>query len=191
VTAVPAITSARLELVSMSPAFLEALLDGRREDAGAHIGVDLPPEWPDEHDRGFLALRLGQMRRDPAVQEWLVRAVALRNPARAMIGHAGFHGPPGVNERRRADGVELGYTIFPEYRRRGYATETVTALMAWAERAHGVRYFVASVSPDNAPSLAVVRKLGFEHVGEHWDEEDGLEWEFALERPQTATIPVT
>ena len=44
-----------------------------------------------------------------------------------------------------------------------------------------MRVFVASVAPDNEPSLAIVRKLAFEHVGEHWDEEDGRELEFRLE----------
>jgi RimJ/RimL family protein N-acetyltransferase len=37
---------------------------------------------------------------------------------------------------------------------------------------------IASVSPENAPSLAVIRKLGFEQTGEQWDEEDGLELVF-------------
>ncbi len=45
----------------------------------------------------------------------------------------------------------------------------------------GIRVFVASITPDNEPSLAIVRKLGFVHVGEHWDDEDGRELEFRLD----------
>jgi RimJ/RimL family protein N-acetyltransferase len=41
---------------------------------------------------------------------------------------------------------------------------------------------VLSVSPENAASLAVVRKLGFERTGERMDEEDGLEHVFELRR---------
>jgi L-amino acid N-acyltransferase YncA len=46
--------------------------------------------------------------------------------------------------------------------------------MSWAET-NGVRRFVASVSPSNTPSLALVAKTGFRKIGEHIDSEDGLE----------------
>ena len=36
----------------------------------------------------------------------------------------------------------------------------------------------ATVSPDNAASLAVIRNGRFVHVGEQWDDEDGLELVF-------------
>jgi ribosomal-protein-alanine N-acetyltransferase len=166
----------------MSPSFIEAALDGRREKAAALAGIELADEWPGEDDRGLLKLRLRQMHADPAVQEWLVRAVTLRRAGRPMVGHAGFHGPPGTNATGRADAVELGYTVFPDHRGRGYATEVAEAMMDWAAREHAIRRFMASVSPENAPSLAIVRKLGFEQTGEQWDELDGLELVFELER---------
>jgi [ribosomal protein S5]-alanine N-acetyltransferase len=121
------------------------------------------------------------MRREPASREWLVRALVLRAEKR-MVGHAGFHGPPGVNGRAKADALELGYTVFHGFRGRGYATEAAGALMDWAAETHGVRRFVASVAPANHASLAVVRKLGFVQTGDQWDEEDGLELVFELER---------
>ena len=163
----------------LSPAFLEALLAHRLDDAGALAGTVVPAGWPDDHDRRFLELRAAQMHDEPARQQW-VRAVVLRQPDRPMVGHAGFHGPPGTNGARKPGALELGYTIFEPFRGRGYATEAATALMAWARAAHGVRHFIASVSPDNAPSLAVVRKLGFVETGRQWDEEDGEELVFEL-----------
>ncbi len=178
---VPPIRSERLELVSISADFIEALLDSRRDDAAAELGIAPPGEWPGRHE-GFLRLRLRQMREDPAVQPWLARALTLHgDDRRPFVGFAGFHGPPGVNALRRADAVELGYEVQPDFRRRGYATETVEALMRWAREENDIRAFVASIAPKNVPSVAIVRKLGFAHVGEHWDEEDGLEHEFLLE----------
>ena len=77
-----------------------------------------------------------------------------------------------------AGALEVGYTIFEAYRGRGYATEAVAALIAWAGHEHGVLHFFAAVAPDNAPSLAVVARLGFVRSGEQWDDEDGLEHVF-------------
>jgi RimJ/RimL family protein N-acetyltransferase len=98
----------------------------------------------------------------------------------AMIGHAGFHGPPGVNGPAAADAVEIGYSIFEPWRGRGYATEVARALIDWAHRERGITRVIASVSPENAPSLVIVRKLGFVQTGELWDDEDGLELVFEL-----------
>jgi RimJ/RimL family protein N-acetyltransferase len=98
-----------------------------------------------------------------------------------MIGHAGFHGPPGVNAIKDADAVEVGYMILEPYRRRGYATEVVRTLLDWASREHGIQRFIASISPGNEASLALVRRLGFREFGRHWDEEDGEELEFELQ----------
>ena len=53
------IRSERLELVSLSPDFIDALLAERRSDAEAAATLTLPDEWPDAHDRGFLNFRLG------------------------------------------------------------------------------------------------------------------------------------
>jgi len=175
---VASIQSARLELVSMSLPFVEAVLGGERDRAAALIGFPLPDDWPGENDRP-LRYRRQQMHEDPSTQPWLLRAIVLREPAGVIVGHINFHGPP---DARGA--VEVGYTILPEHRRRGYATEAAEALFAWATREHGIRHFIASVSPENAPSLAVVRRLGFRQTGVQWDEEDGEELVFALVRDQ-------
>ena len=180
------VTSERLELVSMSPQFIEALLAGRRDEAVAEGGFTFPESWPDAHDRGFLNFRLRQMRERPENQEWYVYAVVLPEGERPMIGHAGFHGPPGANAVKAADAVEVGYSVFVPYRRRGYATEVVRALIGWASREHGIRRFIASISPENEPSLALASRLGFRHIGQHWDEEDGEELEFELRLTESA-----
>jgi len=155
-------------------------VSGRRPEAETELGAAIPPGWPDEHDAGFLRLRLEQARRDSSANEWLARGLVLRETGE-LVGHAGFHGPPGVNGPQRSDAVEVGYTVFPSFRGRGLATEAAAGLIDWARRAHGLRAFVASVAPGNDASLAIVRKLGFRQTGEQWDEEDGLELVFLLE----------
>jgi [ribosomal protein S5]-alanine N-acetyltransferase len=174
------ITSDRLELILLSPQAVEALLEGRPADAESELDASIPAGWPDEHDAGFLRYRQRQLERAPQAQPWLVRAIVLRDPVRTMIGHAGFHGQPGVNGKQDREAVELGYTIFEPHRGRGYATEAAQALMEWAFAEKGIRRFIASVAPTNDPSLAIVKKLGFVQSGEQWDEEDGLELVFEL-----------
>jgi len=162
----------------MTPAFLDAVLAGRREDAARELACSLPDGFPDDHDRGFLGLRQRQMHERVEFETWCPFAIVQEG---AMIGHAGFHGPPGVNAIRDPGAVELGYTVFEPHRGNGYATEAVRALLELAET-RGIHRFVLSVSPENAPSLAIVHKLGFVHTGEQMDEEDGLELVFELER---------
>ena len=95
-----------------------------------------------------------------------------------MVGHIGFHGDPKAVGR-----AELGYSVVPQYRRSGYATEAAQAMMDWAAAAHGVKQFFVSISPDNAASLAMAATLGFKQIGQQVDDEDGLEYVFELARP--------
>ena len=173
---VPTIRSARLDLVSMSPAFLRASLDGRLDEAARLLGAALPSDWPGDRER-TVRWRLEDLAANPSAQPWLLRAIVLRETERRMIGHTGFHDAPGPEGR-----VEVGYSVWPEYRRRGYALEAVEALFAWAGREHGIRRFVASVGLWNEPSLGLVRQLGFVQTGVQLDEYDGEELVFELDR---------
>ena len=163
----------------MTPEFIEAVLDGRQEAAARLLGIEVPEEFPSEGEKGFLGLRLRQMREDERFRTWCPHAIVLGGQ---MIGHAGYHGPPGVNSTNDPDAVEFGYRIFPPYRGRGYATEAARMLMDLAEERASIRRFVLSVGPQNEPSLAIVRKLGFTQTGEQMDEEDGRELVFELRR---------
>ncbi len=147
-------------------------LEGRRAEAADALGAALPDDWPGDLER-LLQLRLRQVRADPAVQPWLLRAMVRRTPSRLMVGYIGFHGAPSPR-----GSVEVGYTVLAEHRRQGYAFEAAVALLGWAGDAHGIRHVVASVSPKNGPSLALVRKLGFTQTGTQWDDVDGEELVF-------------
>jgi RimJ/RimL family protein N-acetyltransferase len=173
---VPMIQSKRLELVSMGPAFLRASLEDRPDEAARLLDAAVPPDWPGDRAR-VVRWRLEEITTNPDAQPWLLRAMVLREPERRMIGHVGFHDPPGPERK-----VEVGYSVWPEYRRQGFAQEAVEALFAWAEHEHGIRRFVASVGPWNAPSLGLVRKLGFVQIGVQMDEYDGEELVFELTR---------
>jgi RimJ/RimL family protein N-acetyltransferase len=168
------ISSDRLDLVSMTPQFLEASLAGDREKASNILGLAVPAEWFEE--TWLMQLRLDDLRSDAELQPWLLRAVGLRASG-TMIGHIGFHTAPGPDYLRdlAPGGVEMGYTIFPAYRKRGYAREACAAMMDWAQHVHGVQRFVLSISPGNTPSLRIAQHFGFQQIGSHVDEKDGEE----------------
>ena len=159
----------------MSSEFMRASLAGDVVLASLLISAELPLRWPGRTGR-TMRYRLEQLSGDPSSQPWLLRAMVLREPVRRVIGHIGFHGPPGSDRR-----VEVGYTVDADYRRQGFAFEAVQALFAWANAEHDVCHFRASIAPENAPSLALAHKLGFVQTGSQWDEEDGEELVFELE----------
>jgi RimJ/RimL family protein N-acetyltransferase len=164
-----------VRLHPLDTATLQALIAQDLDAARAAAGVPLPEDFL--ADTWLWTLRLGQLIGEPECAPWLVRAVVVAGGphAGAAVGHAGFHGPP--DERGM---VEVGYRIVPEHRRKGYARAALGELLAFAE-AHGARIARASISPDNAASLALASSYGFVRTGEQVDEIDGLELQF--ERP--------
>ena len=160
----------------MTPEFMDALLAGRRAEAEEVLGIALPVEPLDAAVKRFLGRRIALAER--VHMAMLARAI-IRREGGVLVGNIGFHGEPGVNAAGDGSALEIGYGILPEHRRQGYATEAVDALVGWA-RTQGIDHFVASVAPDNVPSLAIIRKLGFVRTGQHIDPEDGLEHVFEL-----------
>ena len=69
------------------------------------------------------------------------------------VGFAGIHEPPSHPE------PELGWVLFEEGRGKGYATEAATAARDWWY-ARGETRIASNIDRDNAPSIAVARRMG-------------------------------
>ncbi|MBN9662532.1 MAG: GNAT family N-acetyltransferase [Acidobacteria bacterium] len=178
------IRTRRLNLTLMPEEFLEASAAGQWIEAARMLGGTIPPEWWLERD--LVALRLADLRSDARYQPWALRAMMHRE-SKVMVGFCGFHtmpNPPYL-ESWATEAVEFGYTVFPGFRNKGFATEAAQGLMRWASRQQGVKRFVVSISAANAPSAAVARKLGFTRVGVRMDPVDGLEEVYLSEAPRT------
>jgi RimJ/RimL family protein N-acetyltransferase len=76
-----------------------------------------------------------------------------------LVGSGGFKGRPDPD-----GSVEIGYSMVEEFQGRGYATEAVRALAAWAFAHPGVSQVVAETMPGNTGSLRVLEKIGFRPV---------------------------
>lgn len=185
---VPApVASRRLVLTVLPPAALSAIVANRLDEASGIAGCDVAGFPADE--RGIAALRLNDLDRDPLYLPWSLRAICLE-PARRFVGYFNFHSRPDPDYLRDLvrDAVELGYFILPEFRRQGLAEEATLAMMDWAARTQGISRFVVSISPDNAPSVAMHAKLGFKRIGGHVDEVDGYEDILLLTRDSAGSM---
>lgn len=145
----------RLELRALAPA-AAAALPGDRGRAARELGATLPASWPGPDLLDLLAALPGEDRFD----ELFGPRVMVERHSQTVVGDLGFHAPPG------ADGsVEIGYSVIPERRGRGYAGEAVGALVAWALARPEVDAVVAGCDPGNLASIRVLERAGFARRG--------------------------
>lgn len=174
------IVTARLELTTFTLRAMRATLVTDLARVAEELDAEVPPDLR-ERLGDLFAMRIDQVVADPASIAWLARALVLTHPTaggRRVIGSVGFHAPPAGTP----PWVEIGYHVEPHFRRRGYATEAVRAMLDWAAE-QGINRFRASVAPTNAASLATIAGFGFGQVGTQWDEIDGEELVFETDWP--------
>ena len=148
--------TARLELRPLSAEAAAALpLD--RENAAQLLGAKLPPDWPQEELVDLLPGQAALGPRDEPFGIWVI----IERETGTVVGDAGFLGRPD------ADGlVEIGYSVVPAARRRGFATEAAGALVTWALRRRRVRAVLAVCERDNLPSVRTLERVGFARTTE-------------------------
>ncbi len=79
-----------------------------------------------------------------------------------ILGNCGvFHSYRGLGTDFD-DKPEAGWILGPDHGRQGFAHEAMSAALAWFDEVHGPRKVVCMIHPDNAPSISLARKLGFE-----------------------------
>ena len=66
----------------------------------------------------------------------------------------------GLIRRDGLDAVDIGFAYLPDFRGLGYGFEAGAAVLAHAHDDLGLRRVVAVTSPDNAASMALLRKMG-------------------------------
>ncbi|MEQ9638061.1 MAG: GNAT family N-acetyltransferase [Devosia marina] len=92
-----------------------------------------------------------------------------------FIGRAGYGIYPRTGE------PEIGYALFEEYHGVGYATEAASGLRDWIFRETDAPHFIGFADTRNAPSLAVLKKIGMEET--HVEvEPNGLTCQFHIYR---------
>jgi len=91
---------------------------------------------------------------------WYAVRSADREGPRALVGGAGYFGLPD-----EAGTVEVGYSVLPEWQRRGYASEMVQTLVEHAFTFTHVKQIIAHTTEANPASIAVLLRCGFHRAG--------------------------
>lgn len=169
------VATARLRLRALALDEVRLLVRGERAALGERLGAVVPAAWPGERLASGLPGIAEHMAALGGDERWVwvvvapgsaamasptsvsaARASAVASPApAAVIGDIGFHGPV-----TGSPSIEIGYILLPGARGRGYATEGVAALVAWALARPGVARVTARIAPGNAASLRVAKKVG-------------------------------
>lgn len=146
----------RLELKPLTSQAAAALSENQ-DEAARILGATFPAGWPQPDLLGILALRPPSSPEAERFGVW----VMIERDSRSVVGDIGFKGPPGDMGR-----IEIGYSVIPSRRRRGYAKEAARALIDWALSEPKVRVIVADCHPGNVPSIRTLERVGFHRTGE-------------------------
>ena len=153
----PSIYTARLELRVGNRDTYNIPFDDSEALARA-LGVDVPDNWPVEnYDDECLVWWRKVLDRDAAAEPWLLRYFIERE-SNVLVG---FGGGGEVK-----DGAwTIGYSVLPQFRRRGYASEATAALIAQAFEHEEVERIIAETYPELVASIGVMEKNGFRFAG--------------------------
>ena len=75
---------------------------------------------------------------------------------RTSVGDLCFKGEP--DEKGE---IEIGYGTYDEHRQKGYMTEAVGGMLAWAGEQKGVRSMMAETEVSNSGSMKILQNNGF------------------------------
>ena len=156
--------TARLELVAARVEHLDAELEGADRLKNL-LGAEVPPSWPpgeyDRHAVAYFRDRLSEGGEAVAVwYVWYAIMPAAAGSGATLVACGGYFGPPSPDGT-----VEVGYSVVPEWRRHGYATELVQALTKRAFDTPEVRRILAEADVDNVASIGVLARCGFRRMG--------------------------
>jgi RimJ/RimL family protein N-acetyltransferase len=153
---IEALSTARLDLEPLREAHAELLVDLFLDD---RVWTYLPHLRP--ADRAAVHARLARWLAPPppempealAFENW----VGFQRATRAVVGT--------FQATIVRDGsATVGYIVFPEHWRRGFAVEAMSAVCDHLRDAHAIRRIIADMDRRNDGSAAVARRLGMVEV---------------------------
>lgn len=155
------IRTPRMELIACTASLLKAEANDS-ESLSMLLGAEVSPSmgWPPDIWGDALEEFLERLERYPELSGWLSWYWVLDDGGkRVLAGCGGFTGAPFNGE------VMIGYSLVEPYRRLGYGSEAVSALVNWAFAHRQIQRVIAETFPDNFASIRLLEKCGFEYAG--------------------------
>ena len=171
------VRTARLELRPLNAESVDALLAGDGERLGRLTGARFRTPVPPPYMAEALPVVHERLRTRPEETPWW-NWLAVERDSGEAVGSVAFGGP--VNPE---GAVLVGYAIYAEYEGRGYATEAVKAMVAWAFGQPGVREVRALAPVWNTPALRVAENVGMRPVASEEDDDVGEVLLYAVNAP--------
>lgn len=152
------LTAKRLALLALDRELAALQADSHSAFFNA-IAVMHEPVWPPApFEPGALGWAAKNLAHDPQGQGWYGWALLANEGERApprIVGIAALIGRPDD------DGdVELAFGLLPEFRGRGYASETVRTLAGWAFE-NGARRVIVHLDAEDQAAARTLEKSGF------------------------------
>lgn len=142
---------------------LEAELNGRKTFQ-KELGLEVPENWPPPlYDRPALEYSLNYLKQNPDAAGWAQWYMLLRDASGknlTVVGICGLKGKPSANGT-----AEVGYSVLPQFQRRGFAGEALGGLLKWTFAQPSVTRVIAETYPELKPSIRVLEKNGFHLIG--------------------------
>jgi ribosomal-protein-alanine N-acetyltransferase len=118
----------------------------------------VPDDWPSPELKAYLPYYIEELEQSPSILGWGIW-IAIHAQEKVVVGDIGFKGKP--------DGegsIEIGYSVHPSQRQKGYAYEATKGLTDWAFSEGNVQNIRAECDSENIASIKVLQKLGMKDV---------------------------
>ena len=148
------IETVRLRLAPLALSDAAAMINGHRPERARWV-----EGYPTDGSLVSACFVLTAEAEGRALGPWTAYQIA-RKPDGAIIGDSGFLGPPD-----HLGHVHLGYGIAEVAHHQAYATEALTALIAWARNRPEVTRILADTAHTNQASIRVMEGAGMRRAG--------------------------
>ena len=168
------INTENLRLIPCSAKMLKMAIEGNKP-LSKLLGVAIADQWTG-FGLGALRYAMDMLSKSPLEYGWWTH-FPIHKQDNKLIGCGGYKGRP-----TQEGTVELGYEIAPAYRAKGLATEMTEGLILNAFSDNRVKSILAHTLGHYNASAKVLEKSGFVKTKEIYDPEDGLIWQWKLNR---------